>query len=187
MEAAIKEALDVVKQGGVILYPTDTVWGIGCDATNAAAVQKVFTIKQRSEAKSLIVLIDTDAKLSRYVREVPEVAWDLVEHTEKPLTIIYPEALNLANNVIAEDGSVGIRVVKDDFCQQLIHRLNKALVSTSANVSGEPTPFCFSEIDEGILDAVDYVVNLRQDETSLARPSTIMKLELNGTFEFIRK
>lgn len=183
----IDKALEVLKDGGVILYPTDTIWGIGCDATNEEAVNKVFKLKGRDESKSLIVLLDNENKLPGYVQEVPDIAYDLIEYAENPLTIIYSGAKNLATNVVAEDGSVGIRVVRHNYCQQLIQRLRKPIVSTSANVSGEKSPSNFSEISENIINGVDYVVNLEQDDLTVKSPSTIMKLDANGCFSFIRR
>lgn len=183
----VNKALEILKNGGLILYPTDTIWGIGCDATNSESVEKVFKLKGRSEEKSLIVLLDTDNKLQSYVSDVPEIAYDLIEYAENPLTIIYSGAKNLAPNAIAKDGSIGIRIVKHDFCQQLLQRFKKPLISTSANVSGEASPANFSEVSETIKQGVDYVVNWEQDDLSKKKASTIMKLEPGGLFSFIRK
>jgi L-threonylcarbamoyladenylate synthase len=183
----VNKALEVLKNGGLILYPTDTIWGIGCDATNEEAVEKVFKLKGRSEEKSLIILLENDNKLQSYVREVPEIAYDLIEYTENPLTIIYSEAKNLAKNALSKDGSIGIRIVKHDFCEQLIQRFKKPIISTSANVGGEPSPANFGEISETIKQGVDYVVNWQQDNLSKNKESTIMKLEPGGLFSFIRK
>ncbi|MET0570830.1 MAG: L-threonylcarbamoyladenylate synthase [Pedobacter agri] len=183
----INKALEVIKNGGVILYPTDTIWGLGCDATNAAAVDKLLKIKNRPAEKSLIVLLDVDSKLQSYVKEIPEVAYDLIEYAENPLTIIFSDAKNLAANVINADGSVGIRIVKHDFCTPLIQRFRKPIVSTSANLSGKPSPKFFDDIDPEILDAVDYVVDFEQENRNIKKPSTIMKLTPSGQFEFIRK
>lgn len=183
----VNEALEVLKSGGLILYPTDTIWGIGCDANNEEAVKKVFKLKGRAESKSLIILLDHENKLERYVSGVPDVAYDLIEYAEKPLTIIYSGAKNLAPNVINEDGSVGIRIVRHLFCEQLIQRFRLPIVSTSANISGNPAPANFSEIDEEIIKGVDYVVNLEQDNLENKTPSTIMKLEADGQFSFIRR
>ena len=183
----IAKALEVLKTGGIILYPTDTVWGLGCDATNAEAVAKVYALKKRADSKSLIILLDTDNKLQSYVNEVPDVAYDLIEYSENPLTIIYSGAKNIAPNLINEDGSIGIRIPRHDFCQQLIQRFRKPIVSTSANVSGENTPGSFSEISGNIIDGVDYVVDLEQESREKKHPSTIMKLEADGKFAFIRK
>ncbi len=187
LKEEINKALEILKQGGLILYPTDTVWGIGCDATNQEAVAKVYALKQREDSKSLIILLDTDNKLQSYVSEIPDVAYDLIEYSEKPLTIIYSGAKNLAANLINEDGSIGIRIPKHDFCQQLIQRFRKPIVSTSANISQEPTPYNFAEISDEILEGVDYVVDLEQTSSEKKQSSTIMKLEANGKFAFIRK
>lgn len=183
----INKALEVLKNGGVILYPTDTVWGLGCDATNEEAVAKVNSIKGRAADKSLIILLDTDNKLQSYVTEIPDVAYDLIEYTEKPLTIIFSGAKNIAKNVINADGSVGIRIPKHDFCQQLIQRFRKPIVSTSANVSGQPTPRFYDEISEEISSKVDYIIDLEQADQQVKTPSTIVKLGPSGQFEFIRK
>jgi L-threonylcarbamoyladenylate synthase len=187
MKNEVEKALEVVKAGGIILYPTDTIWGIGCDATNEEAVQKVMALKGRSASKSLIVLVDNDTKLASYVREIPDVAYDLIEYAENPLTIVYSNAKNLAKSVINEDGSVGIRVVKHNFCQQLIQRFRLPIVSTSANISGEPAPKNFSEVSQEIINGVDYVVNLEQEVSEEKTPSTIMKLSPDGLFTFIRR
>ncbi|HTN20773.1 MAG TPA: L-threonylcarbamoyladenylate synthase [Pelobium sp.] len=187
LKEQINKALEVLKQGGLILYPTDTVWGIGCDATNAEAVAKVYALKRREDSKSMIVLLDTDNKLQSYVSEIPDVAYDLIEYAEKPLTIIYSGAKNLANNLINSDGSIGIRIPKHDFCQQLIQRFRKPIVSTSANISGEATPGNFVEISQEIIEGVDYVVDLEQMVSERKQASTIMKLEPDGKFVFIRK
>lgn len=187
LRTEIEKALNVLKDGGVILYPTDTVWGLGCDATNEAAVAKINAIKERPADKSFIVLLDNDSKLQSYVTEIPDVAYDLIEYAENPLTIIFSGAKNLAKNVINEDGSVGIRIVKHDFCQQLIQRFRKPITSTSANKSGSPSPLIFDEIEEEIKSAVDYVVDWEQELQSPKKPSTIMKLAPGGQFSFIRK
>lgn len=183
----VNKALEVLKAGGLILYPTDTIWGIGCDATNAEAVDKVFQLKGRSAEKSLIVLLDSDNKLQAYVKEVPEIAYDLIEFAENPLTIIYSNAKNLAANAVAADGSIGIRIVKHEFCSQLLQRFRKPIISTSANLSGEPSPVSFIDISPEIKSGVDYVVNWEQNVVSNSKPSTIMKLEPGGKFSFIRK
>jgi L-threonylcarbamoyladenylate synthase len=186
MREELKKCADILRKGGTILYPTDTVWGLGCDATNEEAVQKIFSIKKRQESKSMIVLVAEPHQVEFYAH-VPEVTKHLVEFAERPLTIIYPKAKGLAKSVVAEDGTVGIRAVKDEFCQQLINLLHKPLVSTSANVSGEPAPANFSEISETIKQSVDYVVNLRQEETKKSAPSQIFKIGSNGEIEIIRK
>ena len=183
----IRKACEVMAKGGVILYPTDTIWGIGCDATNEEAVSRVFNIKRRADSKAMLVLIDTAAKLNYYVKEVPEMAYDLIEMTDKPMTIIYEGARNLAPNLLAEDGSVGIRVTSEPFSHKLCERFRKAIVSTSANVSGEPSPLCFKEISEEIKQAVDYIVESRQDEAGEAKPSSILKLGVHGEIKIIRR
>jgi L-threonylcarbamoyladenylate synthase len=183
----VKKAFEVLQEGGLILYPTDTIWGIGCDATNADAVDKVFKLKGRAAEKSLIILLDSDSKLQSYVKEVPEIAYDLIEFSENPLTIIYSGAKNLAPNAIAADGSIGVRIVKHAFCTQLLQRFRKPIISTSANLSGEPSPIGFFDISAEINDGVDYVVNWDQNAVSSSKQSTIMKLEHGGKFSFIRK
>lgn len=183
----LKQALDTLKAGGVILYPTDTIWGLGCDATNPEAVEKIYAIKGRDKGKSLIVLLENDYQLEGYVQEVPEVAYQLIEVADKPLTIIYSQAKNLAENVVAEDGSIGIRIVKHPFCEELIKRFRKPIVSTSANISGEATAQNFAEVSEAIKEAVDYVVQYGQDDVGKHQASSIMKLDPSGKFEFIRK
>lgn len=187
MKDEIKKACEVMQKGGIILYPTDTVWGIGCDATNEEAVKKVFEIKKRADSKAMLVLVDSSVKVDFYVQDVPNVAWDLIDMTTKPLTIIYDGARNLASNLIAEDGSVGIRVTSEEFSKQLCFRFRKAIVSTSANISGQPSPAVFSEISEEIKDAVDYVVDYRRDEKGAAKPSSIIKLGKGGTIKIIRE
>lgn len=186
-EPDIRKALDTLRAGGLILYPTDSIWGIGCDATNPEAVDKVYNLKGRSAGKSLIVLLENDSQLQSYVQEIPEVAYQLIEYTEKPLTIIYSGAKNLAGNLIASDGSVGIRVVKHPFCEALIRRFRKPIVSTSANPAGHPAPGNFSEIADEIRTAVDYVAQYGQDDDRKGKASTIMRLEPGGKFSFIRK
>jgi L-threonylcarbamoyladenylate synthase len=187
MHDDIKKALEVLHQGGVILYPTDTIWGIGCDATNEAAVERIYRIKERADSKSMLVLMENANFLERYVEEVPEIAFDLVEVSDKPLTIIYPGAKNLAKNLIADDGSIGIRITSENFTRQLIQRFKKPIVSTSANISGAPSPAFFAEIGPKIIAAVDYVVAYRQEETTPAVPSSIIKLGVGGEIQIIRK
>jgi len=182
----IKAALDVLKNGGIILYPTDTIWGIGCDASNEEAVKRIYTIKKRVDSKSMLVLMENAALIDRYVNEVPEIAFDLIELTDKPLTIIYDGAKNLAKNLIADNGSIGIRITTEAFSSELIRRFKRPIVSTSANISGKPSPACFSEIDQEIIDSVDYVVKFRQDESQKAVPSSIMKLGRGGEIKIIR-
>lgn len=186
-EEDIKQAVEVMRKGGVILYPTDTIWGIGCDATNSAAVQRVFDIKKRVDGKALICLVDNADRIQRYVRNVPSVAWDLIDCAVNPLTVILNGAQNLAPELLAEDGSVGLRVTQEEFSRQLCFRFQKPVVSTSANVSGEPAPANFSEITEEIKKAVDYVVHNRRAEKAKSTPSSIVKLGPNGEVEIIRK
>ena len=182
----IEKAVAVLKAGGVILYPTDTIWGIGCDATNEAAVEKVFSLKQRSDSKSLIILAGDMNMVGRYVREIPEMAVTVESLSDKPLTIIYPEGINLASNVTAEDGSIAIRIPKNEFCLELLRAFRKPIVSTSANISGMPSPANFSEISEEIRRGVDYIVRFRQEDTSKAAPSHILKLGAGGLVKIIR-
>lgn len=176
-----------MSRGGVILYPTDTVWGIGCDATNEEAVRRVYEIKRRADSKAMLVLVDSTVKVDFYVQDVPDVAWDLIELSNKPLTVIYEGARNLASNLLASDGSVGIRVTQEEFSKRLCQQFRKAIVSTSANVSGEPSPANFSEISEEIKSAVDYVVNFRQEEMGHPKPSSIIKLGQGGLIKIIRE
>jgi L-threonylcarbamoyladenylate synthase len=186
-EEDIRNSLKVLKEGGVILYPTDTVWGLGCDATNNEAVKKIFSIKSRSESKSLIVLVNGLVMLERYVREIPEIALELIEVADKPLTIIYPEAKNLAPEIPADDGSAGIRICTEKFCNELIGRYRRPIVSTSANISGEPTPGCFTEISENIIKAVDYAVAYKRDDRQKSFSSPVIKINLNGVIKILRK
>ncbi|CAK7083776.1 MAG: Threonylcarbamoyl-AMP synthase [Parabacteroides sp.] len=182
----IKKACEVLRAGGLILYPTDTIWGIGCDATNEEAVKKVYELKKRSDNKAMLVLTDSPVKLETYVSEIPDIAWDLIEVADKPLTIIYSNAKNLAKNLLGEDGSVGIRVTNEEFSRRLCESFRKPLVSTSANVSGEPSPANFSEISEEVKNGVDYIVGYRQDDTQKASPSNIIKLGAGGLVQIIR-
>ncbi len=176
-----------MNEGGVILYPTDTIWGIGCDATNEEAVRRVYEIKRRSDSKAMLVLVDSPVKVDFYVQDVPEVAWDLIEVADKPLTIIYSGARNLASNLIAEDGSVGIRVTNEEFSKRLCQQFRKAIVSTSANISGQPSPVNYSEITEELKSMVDYVVGYRQEEMGHPKPSSIIKLDKGGVIKIIRE
>jgi len=182
----ILKAHEVLKKGGIILYPTDTVWGIGCDATKSKAVERIFQIKKRSENKSMIVLLDQFEKLYQYVDDVPEIALDLNQSISTPLTIVYPKAKNVAKNIISEDGSIAIRIVKDEFCQKLISLLNKPLVSTSANISGEPTPLIFNKISPDIIKQVDHVVNLNKARINQIKASTVIKFNEKGEYEIVR-
>ncbi|MEN6453714.1 MAG: L-threonylcarbamoyladenylate synthase [Prolixibacteraceae bacterium] len=187
MEEDLKKAVDVLRNGGVILYPTDTIWGLGCDATNEQAAAKIYAIKKRSDSKSMLVLMENMNLLERYVEEVPAIAFDLIEVTDKPLTIVYPGARNLAKNLIAEDGTIGIRITTETFTRQLIQRFRKPVVSTSANMSGENSPGTFAEISEEIKAAADYVVKYRQNDLTPASPSSIIKLGVGGQIEILRK
>jgi L-threonylcarbamoyladenylate synthase len=186
MEQEIQRCINVLKRGGTILYPTDTIWGVGCDATNQKAVDKVYKIKKRLETKSLIILIDDPEMLGNYVKEIPSITWDLMDNVDRPITIIYPNARNLPKNVIGEDNSIAIRVVKNEFCRRLIRELGKPIVSTSANVSGEQAPLVFRCVADEIKTRVDYVVNLYQDVLQEVKPSRIIKLNENGEFNIIR-
>ena len=197
-EEDIKNAVEVLRKGGVILYPTDTVWGIGCDATNVEAVKRVYAIKQRDDSKALICLVDSDARLQRYIRHVPDVAWELLDsltseqepfklQSNKPLTLVLDGAVNLAENLIAEDGSIGIRITNEPFSKELCYRFQKAIVSTSANISGEPAAQNYCDIDPRILEAVDYVCWTRRQEHKPHTPSSIIKLKENGEVTIIRK
>ncbi|MBE99858.1 L-threonylcarbamoyladenylate synthase [Flavobacterium coralii] len=171
----VHNAFEVIKNGGIILYPTDTVWGIGCDATNPDAVKKIYALKQREESKSMIVLVNGDRMLYNVFSEIPEVAWQIIEVTDKPTTLVLDKPKNVAPNLIAEDNTLGVRLVTEPFCYKLMERMKKPLVSTSANVSGVPTPNSFKEIDHHILDGVDYIVNLHHDKIA-AKPSSIIKI-----------
>ena len=191
MKEAIQQALEVLRKGGIILYPTDTVWGIGCDATNPEAVAKVYEIKRRADSKSLVLLASDMDMICRYFKEVPEMARQLVEVNDKPMTIIYPGAVTgqygLAQNTVAEDGTVGIRIPMMDFCQQLVARLGRPLVSTSANISGEPTPKKYAEISEEIRSAVDHVVDPSLEKGATGQSSSIIKVGLDYSIKIIRK
>lgn len=186
-EYDIRQAVEVLRKGGVILYPTDTVWGIGCDATNAEAVARVYAIKQRDDHKAMICLVDSDVRLQRYVRNVPDVAWDMMELANKPLTVILDNAVNLAPNLIADDGSIAMRITHEEFSKELCYRFQKPLVSTSANISGEPAAQNYRDISEEILQAVDYVCKSRRQEHKPHTPSSIVKLTQNGEVTIIRK
>jgi len=187
MHNDIKKALEVLKSGGIILYPTDTIWGIGCDATNEEAVKRVYEIKQREDSKSMLVLMENPNRISSYVDDVPEIALDLLEVTNKPTTIIYSGAKNLANNLINSDGSIGIRITNEDFTQQLIQRFKKPIVSTSANIAGDAPAQNFMEISQDIIDAVDYVVEYRQDDMTKAQASSIIKIGSDWGVQIIRE
>lgn len=187
VQQEVRKALEVLRKGGIILYPTDTIWGLGCDATNEEAVRKIYEIKNRDVSKSMLVLVDSVSRVDSYVDEMPSIAWDLVEVSASPLTVIYPQGRNLATNLLAEDGSIGIRVTQEEFSQALCAALRHPIVSTSANFSGQPAPDCYAAIDEALLQKVDYIVNYRRDDVEKKQPSSIIKLEKNGTFVIIRK
>ncbi|MDO6598077.1 L-threonylcarbamoyladenylate synthase [Oceanihabitans sp. 2_MG-2023] len=186
MHKEIKNTVETLKNGGIILYPTDTVWGIGCDATNAEAVEKIYKLKKRIETKAMICLVADDRMLKKYVKKIPEAAQSIFDISETPITIIYDDAQNVAQNLIAEDKTIAIRIPDDEFCYQLCRKINGAIVSTSANISGQPTPKSFKEISPDILKGVDYVVNL-QNEKKPTKPSSIIKLGSNGIVKVIRK
>ena len=190
-EEDILNAVETMRRGGTILYPTDTVWGIGCDATNAEAVKRVYDIKQRDDSKALICLVDNDARLQRYVRNVPDVAWQLIDSLKdsdaRPTTLILDGAINLAPNLIADDGSIALRITQEAFSKELCYRFQKAIVSTSANISGEPAAQNYCDIDPNIVEAVDYVCWSRRQEHQPHKPSSIIRLRENGEVEIIRK
>ena len=183
----IEKAIEVMRKGGVILYPTDTVWGIGCDATNSEAVAKVYAIKQRDDSKALICLVDSDDRLQRYVRNVPDVAWQLIDAIDKPTTVILDNAVNLAPNLIAADGPIGLRITHEPFSHELCYRFQKAIVSTSANISGNPPAQNFCDIDPRLLEAVDYVCQSRRNEKKPHKPSAVIKLSADGEVTILRK
>jgi L-threonylcarbamoyladenylate synthase len=186
-EEEISVCVDHLKKGNVIVYPTDTIWGLGCDATNTEAVRKIYDIKKRPDAKAMIVLIHEIGQLHDYVVNVPEIAWDLVEFAERPLTVIYPKGKNVSPDLLGEDGSIAIRLVRSDFCNSLLKKFRKPIVSTSANMSGAPSPLKFADIDEMVLKQADYVVGVKYGENMTSAPSTIVKLGLNGEIKFIRR
>ena len=186
IEQEVIRTVDYLKQGKVILYPTDTIWGIGCDATDFNAVERIFKIKQRKENKSMIVILHSQDQIGEYIEKVPPIAFDLMKSIDTPLTIIYPGAKNLANNVIAEDNTVAIRIVKHEFCQKMLKSFGKAVVSTSANLSGEQPALTFSKISQQIKEAVDYVVDYNRGLVTVAKPSTIIKIDESGGFQIIR-
>lgn len=187
MNSDIKNAVEVLKKGGVILYPTDTIWGLGCDATNHEAVSRIYKIKKKEESKGMLILMENPALLDRYVNDVPEIAWDLAEISTTPLTIIYPGGKNLASNLLGEDNSIGIRFTKEEFTAKLLQRFRRPVVSTSANISGEKAPAFFDEISEEVKSQVDYIVKYRQNDTNPALPSAIIKLWPGGRIDIIRK
>ncbi|MCD4709243.1 MAG: threonylcarbamoyl-AMP synthase [Bacteroidales bacterium] len=186
IDTEVQKTGDIILSGGIILYPTDTIWGIGCDATNRESVQNIYRIKQRTDSKSMLVLINGISMLEEYLENIPLKALDIIKQSEKPTTIIYPGARNLADNLVAPDGSIGIRITSDPFCRKLIEITGKPIVSTSANISGEQSPASFRQIKTPIREQIDYVVNWRQDETAPSIPSAIVKLEEDGTITTLR-
>lgn len=186
LKEEIRKSQEILKNGGVILYPTDTVWGLGCDATNAEAVKRIYEIKKRDDHKSMLVLLDDAGKIASYA-DVPDIALDLIEVANKPTTIIYPNAKRLAPNLIAEDDTIGIRITQEEFTKSLLFRFNRPIVSTSANVSGENPPRFYDEISDEIRNAVDYIVNYRRKDHAPASPSSIIKLGMGGEIQIIRK
>lgn len=187
MNEEIQRALDAIRQGGIILYPTETVWGLGCDATNVSAVGKIFALKRRADSKAMIMLLDKADNVVKYVKHVPEVAWELWEVADKPLTLILPEGCSVAENLLPEEKTIAIRLTTNEFCQQLIQKMGRPLVSTSANISGEPTPQSFADISDQIKNGVDYVVNESMASGAVGVPSSIIKLGASGEIEIIRK
>jgi L-threonylcarbamoyladenylate synthase len=183
----ITSSLEVLRKGGTILYPTDTIWGIGGDATSSKALVRIMEIKARSEGKSMIILVSNEDMLARYVGEIPQVAWQLIEADDAPLTIVYPEGRNLAEGICAADGSVGIRICRDEFCNELISRFRKPLISSSANISGSGFPATFADIDKELISSVDYVVKHRQEETVTHAPSPLIKIFKDGSIKILRK
>lgn len=186
LKEEVRKACEVLRNGGVILYPTDTIWGIGCDATNEEAVRRIYELKHREDTKAMLVLLDDVGKLASYV-EVPDIAYELLEVNDKPMTIIYPGAKNLAMNLVPEDGTIGVRVTSEAFTKALLYRFRKPIVSTSANISGKSSPRCFADISDELLLAVDHVVDFRRDETANPAPSSIIKLGVSGEIEIIRE
>lgn len=187
MQKDIEKAIETMQKGGIILYPTDTIWGIGCDATNENAVDKIYKLKKRLETKSMLILLGNYDDLHKYVKSVPEIACQLINVSDKPLTIVYDKAINIAPNLINSDSSVGIRITKEIFSSELCAKFKKPIVSTSANISGEPTPKVFTEISKEIIEGVDYVVNYRQSDLSVLKPSSIIKVSADGQIKILRE
>jgi len=186
LENEIVKSVELLKKGKILLYPTDTIWGIGCDATQPKAIQKIYKIKERVESKRMILLLDEVQQLKHYVKKIPDTAYDLIENATSPITIVYPGAINLPKILLAEDGSVAIRVVDGDYCKEVVKRLGKPLVSTSANASGEPSPKTFDQISENIKQKVDYVVNIHRGRIRQIKPSTLVKLDASGGITILR-
>jgi L-threonylcarbamoyladenylate synthase len=182
----IIKTVEFVKKGGIILYPTDTIWGLGCDATNPSAIDRIFAIKQRILSKSLLILLDEAEKLPLYIEHIPEIAWDLIEHANRPTTFIYNGVKNLPKNLIAQDGTIAIRIVRNEFCKRLISLLGRPIVSTSANVSGFPTPISFNQISDNVRNQVDYIVDTAVSHVEDVKPSTIIRFVDDYNFEVIR-
>ncbi len=186
MQDEIMKTADILRQGGIILYPTDTIWGIGCSALNEKAVRRIFSIKERDENKAMLILLDKQENLSLYIKDIPEITRQIIKTSTKPLTIIYPDAYNVAPSLIAKDGSIGIRITSDIFCFELIRQIGAPLVSTSANKSGQAAPASFAEISDYIKNKVDYIVNWRQDENFKNEPSGLIKVDRGGSFKILR-
>lgn len=186
-EQDVINALEVLRKGGIILYPTDTIWGLGCDATNEEAINKIFKIKQREESKSMIILVAEESDILKYVAAPDLAVFDFISTQEKPTTVIYENAVSLPGNLVQNDGSIAIRIVRDEFCRHLIKRLRKPIVSTSANISGDPSPVTFKDISKEIKDSVNYIVGWRQDDDNPAQHSQIVKWNKDGTVSYIRK
>ena len=187
MQDDIINAVDVMRKDGIILYPTDTIWGIGCDATNKTAIEKIYNLKNREDSKSMIILVHDLKMIYNYVQEIPDIALQLIEVNDKPMTLVYPEAINLPENLINSDGTIAIRITSDPFCQELIKKLKRPIISTSANISGQKAPENFKDIDPKITTGVDYTVKFRQNDSSKRTPSSIIKIGLKGEIEVIRK
>ncbi len=183
----LKSCIEVLRKGGLIIYPTDTVWGIGCDATNSDAVKKVYALKQREDSKALITLVDSVAALERVVTDVPEVAYQLIDVAVDPMTVVYDRGVGVAPELLASDGSIGVRVTSEPFSQELCRRFRRPIVSTSINISGEPSPKCFGDISPELLEAVDYVCRTKRDEPWATKPSTVIKLSDGGLIKILRK
>lgn len=186
IEIEIDNAVEVLKKGGVILYPTDTIWGIGCDATNKQAVDKIYQIKNREKNKSMIVLMENSDQIKEYVKTIPSIAFELIKNCERPTTIIYPGAIKLADNVIAADGSIAIRIPDNEFCKRLIKVFSRPIVSTSANFSGETSAISFDKISPALLVNMDYIVQIMHNQIITSKPSRILKLNIEGSFQIIR-
>jgi L-threonylcarbamoyladenylate synthase len=186
MDEEILKTIEILKAGGLILYPTDTIWGLGCDATNPDAVEKLYKLKKRVAEKSMSILVCNDAMINKYIPDIPVVSWDLIDSAEEPLTIIYPGSRQIAENVLAPDGSLGVRLIKDKFCNKLIYKFRKPIVTTSANISGGKTPTSFGDIHPDIIKGVDHIINMRQDEINNTKPSTLIKLKMNGEVTVLR-